>query len=262
MGRARLVVAALIALFAIISYFGTTTENPLTGEKQRVAMTPEQEITLGYRSAPEMAAQMGGLSRNAQAIALVQRIGEGLARQSVASRSQYKFSFHVLADPRTINAFALPGGPVFITEGLLRLLKSESELAGVLGHEIGHVIARHSSERLAKQQLTQGLLSALVVGSGDYTTAQIGQVVGSMINMSYGRDDELEADALGIRIMTEGGYDPRGMIRVMEVLAKASSGSRQPEFLSTHPAPENRATRIKEAIAKQYPNGVPENLKK
>ena len=262
MGRARLAVAAIIALFAIITYFGSTSENPLTGEKQRVAMTPEQEIRLGYQSAPQMAAQMGGESRNAQALALVQRVGEGLVRQSVAAKSPYKFSFHVLADPKTVNAFALPGGPVFITEGLLRLLKTEGELAGVLGHEIGHVIARHSSEHLAKQQLTQGLLGALVVGSGDYTTAQIGQVVGNMINMSYSRDDELEADALGIRIMTEGGYDPRGLIRVMEVLAKASGGSRQPEFFSTHPAPENRAERIKQAIAKNYPNGVPENLRK
>ena len=262
MGRSRLIIAAILALFAIVTYFGSTSENPLTGEKQRVAMTPEQEIRLGYQSAPQMAAQMGGVSRNAQAVALVQRVGEGLVRQSVAAKSPYKFSFHVLADPKTVNAFALPGGPVFITEGLLRLLKTEAELAGVLGHEIGHVIARHSSEHLAKQQLTQGLLGALVVGSGDYTTAQIGQVVGNMINMSYGRDDELESDALGIRIMAEAGYDPRGMLRVMEVLAKASGGSRQPEFVSTHPAPENRAERIKQAIARQYPDGVPENLRK
>jgi predicted Zn-dependent protease len=262
MGRGRLIIAAVIALMAVFTYFSSTSENPLTGEKQRVAMSPEQEIALGYKSAPEMAAQMGGLSRNEKARALVKQVGERLVAQSVASKSPYKFSFHVLADPKTVNAFALPGGPVFITEGLLRLLKSEAELAGVLGHEVGHVIARHSSERLAKQQLTQGLLGALVIGSGDYTTAQIGQMVGGMINMKYGREDELESDALGIRIMAEGGYDPRAMIRVMEVLAKASGGSRQPEFFSTHPAPENRAERIKEAIAKQFPQGVPENLKK
>jgi beta-barrel assembly-enhancing protease len=262
MGWARILIAAILALVALITYFGSTSENPFTGEKQRVAMTPEQEIALGYKSAPQMAAQMGGLSQNEKARALVGQLGEKLVAQSFAAKSRYKFSFHVLADPRTVNAFALPGGPIFITEGLLRLLKSEAELAGVLGHEIGHVIARHSSERLAKQQLTQGLLGALVVGSGDYTTAQIGQVVGSMINMSYGREDELESDALGIRIMAEAGYDPRAMIRVMEVLAKASGGSRQPEFFSTHPAPENRTARIKEAIAKQYPNGVPENLRK
>jgi predicted Zn-dependent protease len=262
MGRGRLIIAVVIALMAIVTYFSSTSENPLTGEKQRVAMSPEQEIALGYKSAPQMAAQMGGLSQNERARALVKQVGERLVARSIAAKSPYKFSFHVLADPKTVNAFALPGGPIFITEGLLRLLKSAAELAGVLGHEIGHVIARHSSERLAKQQLTQGLLGALVVGSGDYTTAQIGQMVGGMINMKYGREDELESDALGIRIMAEGGYDPRAMIRVMEVLAKASGGSRQPEFFSTHPAPENRAERIKEAIAKQFPQGVPENLGK
>src|SRR5512145_2012137 len=104
MGRARLVIAAIIALFAVVTYFGSSSENPLTGEKQRVAMTPEQEVNLGYQSAPQMAAQMGGLSRNTQAVALVQRVGESLVRQSVAAKSPYKFSFHVLADPKTVNA--------------------------------------------------------------------------------------------------------------------------------------------------------------
>jgi beta-barrel assembly-enhancing protease len=261
MNRSRLVIAAILALFAIVTYFGSTSENPLTGEKQRVAMTPEQEVALGYKSAPQMAAQMGGISHNEKARALVHELGQKLVAQSVAAKSPYKFSFHVLADPKTVNAFALPGGPIFITEGLLRLLKTEAELAGVLGHEIGHVIARHSSERIAKEQLTQGLLGALVVGSGDYTTAQIGQMVGSMITMKYGREDELESDALGIRIMAESGYDPRAMIRVMEVLAKASGGSRQPEFVSTHPAPENRSERIRQEIAKRFPQGVPGTLK-
>lgn len=120
----RLVIALVIALVSVVTYFSTTSENPLTGEKQRVALTPEQEIALGYKSAPEMAAQMGGLSRNREAAALVQRIGERLARQSIAAKSPYKFSFHVLADPKTINAYALPGGPIFITEGLLRALRS------------------------------------------------------------------------------------------------------------------------------------------
>jgi predicted Zn-dependent protease len=259
---ARWIIALVIAIVSLVSYFGTTTENPVTGEKQRVALKPEQEIALGLKTAPEMAAQMGGLSRSPQAKALVERVGAALVRDSLAAKSPYKFSFHVLADPKTINAFALPGGPIFITEGLLRQLKSEAELAGVLGHEIGHVIARHSSEHLAKAQLTQGLLSAAVIGTGDFTTAQIGQMVGSMINMRYGRDDEIESDALGIRIMAEGGYDPRAMIGVMETLAKASSGSRQPEFFSTHPHPENRQARIRQEIDKRFPSGVPQALKK
>jgi predicted Zn-dependent protease len=260
MGKGRLLVAALIALVSLFTYFGSTSLNPLTGEKQRVALKPEEEIALGLKSAPQMAAQMGGLSQNPRLRERVQRIGAKLARESLAARSPYQFSFHVLADPRTVNAFALPGGPVFITEGLLRVLRSDAEIAAVLGHEIGHVIARHSSERLAKEQLTRGLIGAAVVGTGDYSTAQIGQLVGSMINMRYGRDDELEADALGIRIAAEGGYDPRAMVRVMDALAQASGGSRQPEFFSTHPAPENRAARIKQEIARRFPSGPPEGL--
>jgi predicted Zn-dependent protease len=256
----RLIIAVVIALIALVGYFTKTSVNPLTGETQRVALSPEQEIALGMKSAPEMAAQMGGVSRSEQARALVRRVGERLVSRSLAAKSPYKYSFHVLADPRTVNAFALPGGPIFITEALLRQLKTEGELAAVLGHEIGHVIARHSSERLAKQQLTQGLIGALVVGSGDYTTAQIGQMVGGMINMKYGREDELESDALGVRIAAEAGYDPRAMVRVMEVLAKASGGSRQPEFVSTHPAPENRAARIQDEIGKRFPGGVPPGL--
>jgi predicted Zn-dependent protease len=256
----RLIIAVVIALIALVGYFTKTSVNPLTGEAQRVALSPEQEIALGMKSAPEMAAQMGGVSRSEEARALVRRVGERLVSRSLAAKSPYKYSFHVLADPRTVNAFALPGGPIFITEALLRQLKTEGELAAVLGHEIGHVIARHSSERLAKQQLTQGLIGALVVGSGDYTTAQIGQMVGGMINMKYGREDELESDALGIRIAAEAGYDPRAMVRVMEVLAKASGGSRQPEFVSTHPAPENRAARIQDEIGKRFPGGVPPGL--
>jgi predicted Zn-dependent protease len=256
----RLIIAVVVALVALLGYFGKTSVNPLTGETQRVALSPEQEVALGLKSAPEMAAQMGGVSRKAEATALVKRVGERLVSRSIAAQSPYRFSFHLLADPRTVNAFALPGGPIFITEGLLSLLKTEGELAAVLGHEIGHVIARHSSERLAKQQLTQGLVGALVIGTGDYTSGQIGQMVGGMINMRYGREDELESDALGIRIAAEAGYDPRAMARVMEVLARASGGSRQPEFFSTHPAPENRAQRIQEEIARRFPGGVPQGL--
>ena len=155
MGRSRLIIAVVIALMAIITYFSSTSENPVTGEKQRVAMTPEQEIALGYKSAPQMAAQMGGLSQNEKARALVKQLGERLVAQSFAATSPYKFSFHVLADARTVNAFALPGGPIFITEGLLRLLKTEAELAGVLGHEIGHVTARHSVSQMSRAQLAQ-----------------------------------------------------------------------------------------------------------
>ncbi|HUF82496.1 MAG TPA: M48 family metalloprotease [Burkholderiales bacterium] len=256
----RLIIGALIALFAGVSYFFQSSENPVTGETQRVSLSAEQEVALGLKMAPEMAAQFGGISRDEKATRIVRAIGEKLVARSVAAKSPYRFQFHVVADPKTVNAFALPGGPIFITEGLLRLLRTEGEVAGVLGHEIGHVLARHSAERLAKQNLTQGLVTAVMMGSGDYTATQLAQMVGNMVNMKYGREDEIESDALGVRIVAEAGYDPRSMLRVMEVLEKASGGSRQPEFLSTHPNPGNRQERIKEEIGKQFAGGVPDGL--
>ncbi|MGH8661685.1 MAG: M48 family metalloprotease [Burkholderiales bacterium] len=258
--RYRLILAMIVALVVSASYFMQSSENPITGEIQRVALSPDQEIALGLQSAPQMAARFGGITRNERASALVKNVGQRLVARSVAGKSPYRFSFHVLADAKTINAFALPGGPVFITEGLLRLLRTEGEVAAVLGHEIGHVVARHGAEHLAKQQLTQGLVGAVAVGSGDYGTAQMAQVIGSLVNMKYGRDDELESDALGVRIMGEAGYDPRSMLRVMEVLARASAGARQPDMLSTHPNPGNRAERIQAEIAKRFPGGIPEGL--
>lgn len=261
--KIRLIIALIIAAVSLISYFGKSSVNPVTGEKQRISMTVEDEVAMGLHSAPQMAAQFGGLSQNQEAAGLVKKTGQEIIDQSVAKNSPYKYDFHLLADPRTVNAFALPGGQVFITEGLLKLLDTPGQLAAVLGHEVGHVIARHSAEHIAKQQLTQGLTTAAVIGADPSGGgAQIAQMVGSLINMKFGRADELEADRLGLRLAAEAHYDPRAMIGVMEILAKASGGARQPEFASTHPNPENRAQKIEEELHKQFPNGVPDNLRK
>lgn len=249
MAAARWVIALFIAAFGFVSYCSTSTENPVTGEKQRVKLTPEQEVTLGRQLAPQMAAQFGGIS-SSPLRERVKEVGARIVANSSAARTPYKYSFHLLADRNTVNAFALPGGQIFITEALLGLLQTEDELAAVLGHEIAHVLARHSAEHLAKQQLTQQLIGAVVIGSGSYEAGQLANLAGSLINMKHGRDDELESDALGIRLVREAGYDPRAMIRVMQVLEKASGGSRQPEFASTHPSPANRIERIRELLQK------------
>lgn len=250
MHAARYIIAALVALFGFVSYCSTSSENPVTGEKQYLQLTAEQEIALGLKLAPQMAAQFGGMSSGALR-ERVRQVGERVVARSSAAKTPYKYSFHLLADRRTVNAFALPGGQIFITEALLGLLGNENELAAVLGHEIGHVLARHSAEHLAKQQLTQTLLGAVVIGSGaDYNTAQIAQLVGSLVNMKHGRDDEHEADMLGLRLVAEAGYDPRAMITVMQVLQKASGGSAQPEFAATHPSPANRIERIRGELDK------------
>jgi predicted Zn-dependent protease len=249
MAAARWLIALVMAAFGFISYCSSTTENPVTGEKQRVRLTPEQEISLGRQLAPQMAAQFGGVSASSNR-ERVRKVGERIVARSSAARTPYKYSFYLLSDRKTVNAFALPGGQIFITEALLGLLSSEDELAAVLGHEIGHVLARHSAEHLAKQQLTQQLIGAVVIGSGSYDTAQIAQIAGSLVNMKHGRDDEIESDTLGLRLVREAGYDPSAMIAVMQALEKASGGSRQPEFASTHPSPANRIQRIRENLDK------------
>ena len=245
----RWVIALVIALASIVSYYSTSTENPITGEKQRVSLTPEQEIALGRQLAPQMAAQFGGVS-GSTARERVRELGERIVTRSSAAATPYKYSFHLLAERQTVNAFALPGGQIFITEALLALLKTEDELAAVLAHEIGHVLARHSAEHLAKAQLAQTLTGAVAVGSGSYTTAQLAQLAGGLITMKHGRDDEIEADKLGLRLMREAGYDARAMIRVMQVLEQASAANRQPEFASTHPSPANRIQKIREELDK------------
>lgn len=261
-------IAAIIAIVSIIGYYMQSQKNPITGENQHVAMSPEQEVALGLQAAPEMAEQYGGLYPDEEAQALVDRVGNKVVSGSPAAQSGYPFEFHLLADPNTVNAFALPGGQVFITAALLNRLETEGELAGVLGHEIGHVIGRHGAEHMAKAQLTQGLTGAAVIATYDpddpstRNTAAVAAMIGQLINMKFGRDDELESDRLGVQFAADSGYDPRSMLRVMTVLADASSGKAPPEFMSTHPDPGNRSERIEQAIQELFPNGVPDGLVK
>jgi predicted Zn-dependent protease len=251
---------------ALFTYFGQRVYNPVTDETQHISISQQQEVALGLQAAPQMEQEFGGQSQDARGQALVDQVCDRLIKSSDAGQTEYPFECHLLADPETINAFALPGGQVFITEALFQHLETEGQLAGVLGHEIGHVVARHGAEHIAKTQLTQDLTGAVVVASYDPNNpnsayaAQFAALIGQLVNLKYGRDDELESDRLGVRFMTEGGYDPHAMVRVMEVLAESSSGGRPPEFFSTHPNPENRTQRIQEAIDEQYPNGVPEGL--
>lgn len=250
----RLIFALLIAGVSIFSYFSSRQDNPVTGETQYIDITPDQEIALGLQAAPQMAAEFDGQDPDSDDQSLVDQIGNTIIQSSPAGRTPYVYDFHLLADRDTINAFALPGGQIFITRALYNLLQTEGELAGVLGHEIGHVVARHSAEHIAKAKLTEGLTGAAVIATYDPDnpasagSAQVAMLIGQLINLKFGRDDEIESDFLGVCFMNDSGYDPNEMIRVMQVLASASQGDRPPEFFSTHPNPESRITRIQEAI--------------
>ena len=266
----RLGIGLLFALFGLISYCTNVVQNPVTGEKQRVQLTPNQEVVLGQRASQQMAAKNGGAYPDAALQKYVAQVGERIVRQSSASKapspnSHYPYKFYLLNNPQTINAFALPGGPVFITVGLLRRLKSEAQLAGVLGHEIGHVVARHGAEHLAKQQLGTSLVNAIGVAASDnpqdaQRAAVLAQAANQMVSLQYGRADELESDQLGFRFMSEAGYNPQGIVELMQILGSARQGGASPEFFNTHPNPENRLEKLKSLIAKAYPNGVPANL--
>jgi predicted Zn-dependent protease len=266
MRSSRVVLALVIAAIGALYYFCNTQENPVTGEKQRVTLSPEQEVALGLQAAPQMAAEFGGVHPDPTVQDYVERLGEQIVAASAAKGSDYQFDFHVLRDTETVNAFALPGGQVFVTAALMRQLGTEDQLAGVLGHEIGHVIGRHSAEQLAKGQFTQILVGAAGVAassedSSGQQAAAIAAMVGQLVNMRFGRKDELEADTMGLRFMAEAKHDPRALKDVMRILAESSKGGGQrPEFLSTHPDPGNRLQVIDTELARLFPNGIPPEL--
>jgi beta-barrel assembly-enhancing protease len=257
-------IAVVIAVISLISYYSKTQTNEFTGAAQQVALTADQEIAIGLQSAPQMIEQYGGETADERDRMIVEQVGRRLVERTKAGKSPYKFQFHVLADTKTVNAFALPGGQVFITEALLGRLKTEGALAGVLGHEIGHVVGRHGAAQLAKQGALQGLAGAATVAvtgpDGGAGAGQIVQMAAQMVNLKFGRSDEIQADKLGVSIIADAGYDPRAMISVMQTLDEIGKSGRQPDFLSTHPNPENRVPKIEQAIREKYPDGIPAGL--
>ena len=245
--KIRLAIGALIVGFALFKKCANTQENPYTGVSQVISMEPEEEIAIGLNHAPQMAQEYGGLYQDQQLQNYVEMVGEKLVNTSMARDTPYQYDFHLLADPNTINAFALPGGQIFITYALYSKLENEDQLAGVLGHEIGHVLGRHSAERIANSEFWKTISMGAEVGGGMGGAAGS---IGQNILMGNGRDDELESDDLGVLFMINAGYDPYQMIGVMQILKAAAGPSRAPEFQSTHPDPENRIEQIEASIEK------------
>jgi predicted Zn-dependent protease len=249
----RVILAVVIAVSGLVSYLSKSQVNPVTGQRQWVSMSVEEERALGLQAVPEMARKMGGIldpRRDARAREVVM-VGQGLVERSDARRSPYadNFHFYLLDDPRTVNAFALPGGQIFLTRGLFERLASEDQLAAVLAHEIGHVVGRHSSEQMAKGQLGKTLATAVGLGASGGERSTLKTMMAAMaanqvLQLRYGRADESESDETGMKYMAQAGYDPHAMLELMQILAEASDGPRPPEFLSSHPLPETRMVRI------------------
>lgn len=265
MRMTRLMRAMMLVLLGgvMIAPVGCTT-NPATGKKSFTLYSWEEEKQMGAEAAAGLAAEFGGEVESAIPSEYVAEVGMKLVAGIEDGVPPLDWEFTLL-NTSVINAFALPGGKVFFTRGLAEQLSDEAEMAGVLGHEIGHVTARHGNQRISKQiGFNVGLaLGAVAVGVADDDTAvgRYGQVAipglaigGNLVLLKYGRDDESEADMLGMRYMERAGYDPSGQLRVMEVLEAASSGARTVEWLATHPYPETRIERINKILAEQYPN--------
>jgi len=257
-GSGRWIIAICIALIGFFMYMNQVEINPVTGEKQHVMLSPSQEVKLGLQSAPEMAREMGGeVSANDPRLKVVEEVGNLLVSKIELANSPWQFKFHLLADTETVNAFALPGGQIFITLGLYNDLKTEAQLAGVLGHEMGHVIERHTAQQMAKSQLGQYFVTAVATGASDGTNNNSSVAVAAMVNqmfqLRYSRGDESASDIWGLKLLEKANLDPRAMITVMNVLKEASKdSSRTMEMFQTHPNPDLRIQQI-DAYLREHP---------
>ena len=243
-------IARMSALAATL-LLAACSVNPATGKRQLILIGEGREIRMGREADQQITASLGMYDDPALQ-AYITQLGNRLAARS--ERPGLPWSFKVVDDP-IVNAFALPGGFIYITRGIMVHFTSEAQLASVVGHEIGHVTGRHSVEQLSRAQLAQvGLAAGTLFGpqelQGLLGVASAGL---GLLFLKYGRDDERQADDLGLRYMDRAGYDPREMPGVFTMLGRVSAaaggGGRVPEWLSTHPNPENREERIERGIA-------------
>jgi predicted Zn-dependent protease len=246
----------LTATLAAVAAVVACVTNPATGRRQLMLVSEAQEIAMGQEADKEAIAAYG-LYPDPKVEAYVNGLGRRLAAKS--ERPGLPWSFKVVDDP-AVNAFALPGGFIYVTRGIMAHLRSEAELVAVMGHEIGHVTGRHSASQMSKQTLAMG---GLVVGMAVKPELQrfsgLAQQGLGLLFLKFGRDDENEADELGLRYMTREDYDPREMLEVFGVLdgvTRAEGGARMPDWLSTHPSPGNRLTQIEGRIAATRASGT------
>ena len=240
--RKMLITAAAVLLAAC-------STNPVTGRREISLVSESQEIQMGQEAAQQVEKSLG-LVNDADLQAYVRRIGMELARAS--ERPELPWRFGVIDDP-TPNAFALPGGPVYITRGLMNLMNSEAELASVLGHEIGHITARHSAQMITKSQLGQIGLLAVVIAKPEL--AQFGDLLSTgmqLLFLKYGRDAERQADELGFKYALTENYDVSEMDDVflaLQRVGEAEGRSGLPAWASTHPDPGERAQTVQQRVA-------------
>ncbi|GAA4295003.1 M48 family metalloprotease [Nibribacter koreensis] len=245
---------------AALLLFNSCATNPVTGKKEVMIVSEGQEEAMGLQADPQIVAQFG-LYNDPAMQKFIQEKGEQMG--AVSHRKDLKYTFRVL-DSEVINAFAVPGGYVYFTRGIMAHMNNEAQFAGVLGHEIGHITARHSASQQTKATLTQGLLLGGMILSPQ--VAQMGETLSqgaSLMFLKFGRDDERESDELGVEYSTKIGYDATHMADFFQTLQRSSAkaGAQElPDFLSSHPNPGDRYTTVKQ-LAAQWKQQVNTPLK-
>ncbi len=239
-------------LLALLAAGAACRSVPYTKRSQLVLVSASEETALG-EGAYKDALSKAKLSTDAAAAALVRRVGERIA--AAADKPDYKWEFNLIDDPKTVNAWCLPGGKVAVYSGILPVTQDENGMAVVLGHEISHALARHGSERMSQGLLAQlggAALGAATAGKSAQTQQLALEAYGAGaqvgVLLPFSRAQESEADHIGLILMAEAGYDPGGAVEFWRRMAKSSGGDSTPEFLRTHPADDKRIEKIQEEL--------------
>jgi len=240
----------IFILCAVSLLLNSCAVNPVTGKRELMLMSKQQEIALGVQSDPQIVASYGQY-KDEQMQQFIDAKGNLMAR--VSHQPNLDYEFKVLDSP-VVNAFALPGGFVYFTRGIMAHFNNEAQFAGVLGHEIGHITARHSANQYSKQMLAQVGLIAGVIASPEFAQyANIANQGLGLLFLKFGRDDESQSDQLGVEYSTKIGYDASemaGFFQTLKRLTNQSGGGSLPTFLSTHPDPANRYEHVNELAQK------------
>lgn len=250
----------IIIFIAFIAIFFTScSRNPVTGKKEVMLMSEGQELALGKESDPAIVAQYG-LYENATLQAFINEKGKQMA--AISHRPNLNYEFKILDSP-VVNAFAVPGGYVYFTRGIMGHFNNEAEFAGVLGHEIGHIAAKHSAKQYTKQMITQVLfIGGLIVSEKFRNFADVAQQGLGLMFLKFSRDNETESDKLGVNYSTKVGYDAREMADFFKTLEKLSGGAGSiPTFLSTHPDPGDRYNKVNQLAVEEQKTLDPATLK-
>lgn len=234
------------------------TKAPITGRNQLIMIDRGEEMKLGYQSAQQVL-KKEKISNDRQKTAMVKKVGKRIAK--ISNQKNFKWEFYLIDNEKQANAFCLPGGKIFVFTGIFKYMKSDDELAAVMGHEIGHALARHGAERKSSATLSRigaGIMKALNEVDKKKTRAEkdadnknTDYMVNRWIMLPHSRTHEYEADHIGLVLSAKAGYDPRGALSFWKKFS--AQKSTRPEYLSTHPTPIHRIEKIEELLPSVMP---------